>query len=139
MFGRKKNSSSKHEINSHLDAKSTIKGDVTFSGGMQIQGRVYGDVKGLSPNAVLVIGKDAVIEGSVEADFIFVDGSIIGPVKGANMVVVRPNGQITGDVHYGRIQMEEGSLIKGQLLPIPVPESNAVQSTEMHFSTPATA
>ena len=82
-------------------------------------GRVQGDVKGLDPASVLVIGKDAVIEGSVEAATIFIDGTVIGPVKGSVKVVVRPNGRITGDVHYGRIQMEEGSVVKGQLLPMP--------------------
>lgn len=118
MFG-KKNPTNKLVIDSLLDAKTTIQGNVTFSTGMKIQGKVVGDVKGEHPTSVLVIGKDAVIEGAVEAANIFIDGTVTGPVKGSLMVVVHANGDITGDVHYGKIQMEEGSQIRGQLLPMP--------------------
>lgn len=141
MFGKKK-SATKHVIDSVLDSKTSIQGNVSFSSGIQIMGRVQGDVRGLDPASVLVIGKDAVIEGSVEAGTIFIDGTVIGPVKGSVIVVVRPNGKITGEVHYGRIQMEEGSLVKGQLLPIPfvpVPaaEQHSPAAIQAAFPQPA--
>ena len=118
MFGKKK-TRNKLVIDSLLDAKTVIQGNVSFCSGMQIEGQVKGDVKGAGPDCVLVIGKNAVIEGGVEAAHIYIDGVVIGPVKGSTLVVVRPHGQVTGDVFYGRIQMEEGSRIKGQLLPVP--------------------
>ena len=131
MFGKKK-PRNKLVINSLLDAKTVIQGNVSFCSGMQIEGQVKGDVKGVGPDCVLVIGKNSVIEGGVEAANIYIDGVIIGPVKGSTLVVVRPNGQITGDVLYGKIQMEEGSRIKGQLLPMPMAPPSSGLETPPH-------
>ena len=116
MFFKQRN---KHTIDSLLDAKTTIDGDIQFASGMQIHGRVKGNIKGLNQDAILVIGKDALIEGSIEVANVFIDGRVVGPIKGCQTVVIRPNGNVTGDVHYGKIQMEEGAIIKGQLYPIP--------------------
>lgn len=130
MFGKKK-APAKLVIDSLLDAKTTIHGNVFFYAGFQLNGQVRGDVKSERPGSVLVIGKDAVIEGSVEAANIYIDGTVVGTVKGTVMVVMKPNGNVTGDVHYGKIQMEEGSRITGQLLPMPnadMPET--VKSTK---------
>ena len=125
-------------IDSLLDAKSLIKGDVCFSGGMQIEGRVLGDVKGIGPDSILVIGQNATIEGSVEADRIFVDGTVNGPMKANLIVVVRPHGKITGDITYGKIQMEEGSQVKGQLLPIPnYKNTDSVEIVDQSLPIPA--
>jgi cytoskeletal protein CcmA (bactofilin family) len=118
MFGKKK-SAANLVIESVLDSKTTIHGNVSFASGIQILGRVQGDVKGIDPSSVLVIGQDAIIEGSVEAANVYIDGTVIGPVKASIKVVVHPHGKITGDVHYGKIQMEEGSVVRGQLLPMP--------------------
>lgn len=126
MFGKKSKSDPVHVMHSLIDKNSTITGDVTFTTGMEINGRVSGNIKGIGEGTTLNVGKDATIEGSIEADYVFVDGKVIGPVKGAVKVEVRAHGKISGDVEYGKIQMEEGSEIKGQLVPIPV-EQKVVQ------------
>ena len=127
MFFRSKGPN-KLVIDSHLGAKSIIKGDVSVSRGIQISGSVHGDVVGESAESVLVLAQGGEIHGGVEAGTVYVDGKVFGPVKAAKLVVVRANGCIVGDVHYGKIQMEEGSCITGRLLPIPLPEQAPANS-----------
>lgn len=123
-----KKSADKLVIDSLLAQDAVVHGDLAFAQGMQIDGSVTGDVKGRGPGSVLVVGKSAVIEGSIEADHIFIDGEVRGPVKAHAQIVVRAHGKIIGDVHYGRIQMEEGATVRGALHPLPLPE----ESTESH-------
>ena len=109
-------------IDSVLAQDAIVHGDLGFAQGLQVDGRVQGDVKGRASGSVLVVGETALIEGSVEADHIFIDGEVRGPVKAHVQIVVRAHGKIIGDVDYGRIQMEQGATVRGALRPLPQAE-----------------
>jgi cytoskeletal protein CcmA (bactofilin family) len=137
LSGSKK-ASDKLVIDSLLAQDASLEGNLTFVQGMQIDGRVKGDIKGQAVGSVLVVGKSAVVEGSVEADHIFIDGEVHGPVKASVQLVVRAHGKIVGDVRYGRIQMEEGCSVRGALHPLPLAEDQA-QDSDQAQSMPAGA
>ena len=122
-LGGSKKKSDKFVIESLLAQDTSVHGNLSFIQGMQVDGSVHGDVKSQAEGSVLVIGKSAVIEGAVEADHVFIDGEVRGPVKASVQVVVRAHGKVIGDVHYGRIQMEEGSSVRGTLHPLPLPDA----------------
>lgn len=113
MFGPKKMT-----VDSFIDREASIDGDMMFSGGIRIDGRVKGDVLGKGERSLLIVGPNGVIEGRVRATDIVVEGQVTGPVLGMESVVIRQKGKVAGPITYGRIQMEDGSTVVGQLKPI---------------------
>jgi cytoskeletal protein CcmA (bactofilin family) len=109
--------SNKLRIDSLLDQRTQIVGDVVFEGGIQINGKVIGNIKGSGENTTLVIGPKAIIEGTVEAQNVIISGAVLGPVTGNVSVLIKKTGKVTGNVTYGRIQMEDGSSVQGHLNP----------------------
>jgi cytoskeletal protein CcmA (bactofilin family) len=103
-----------------LVARSTsLQGDLEFAGGLHLDGRVVGRVRA-APTAeasTLWIGEPGSVEGSVEARHVVVHGSVKGDVCGHDRVVLGATARITGDVHYGAIEMTLGARIDGRLVP----------------------
>lgn len=130
LFGSKEK---KLVIHSLIDSKCKFVGNISFEGGMQVNGTLNGNVIGEGADAVLIIEDGASITGRVEAENLIIDGIVNGPVVGKGSVVIRKNGKVKGNVAYGRIQMEDGACVEGQLLP-----ASAVESSES-FSKPAAA
>lgn len=103
-------------IHSHIAEGTIVEGTVRFGAGLQIDGKILGDLVAEIPDAPLVIGPTAEIRGAVKAGMILCEGRIFGPVESSSLVSVRSTGQIIGDVSYGTIHIEEGGRILGNLL-----------------------
>jgi cytoskeletal protein CcmA (bactofilin family) len=116
MFGRKSNGD-KH-IASLVGAGSTFVGDLTFAGGLRIDGTVRGSVRcvGGEGSGMLVISEKGVVEGEVRAAHLVVAGSITGPVYTTEMVELQPKARIVGDVHYRALEIHHGAVVEGRLM-----------------------
>jgi cytoskeletal protein CcmA (bactofilin family) len=53
----------------------------------------------------------------VEARHVVLHGTIKGDVHGTERVVLGATARITGDVHYGAIEMTLGARVDGKLVP----------------------
>ena len=86
MFGKKSNGD-KH-IASLIGAGSTLVGDLTFAGGLRIDGTVQGSVRcvGGESAGMLVISEKGAVEGEVRAAHLVVAGRITGPVYTTELV-----------------------------------------------------
>jgi cytoskeletal protein CcmA (bactofilin family) len=104
-------------IDTLIGAKTEIKGDITFSGGLRIDGKVRGNVtaKGDS-NSTLVLSEHAMIVGNVTSPHIISNGSIKGNVRAAERIELQPKAEIAGDVYYKVIEMALGAVINGSLV-----------------------
>ena len=104
-------------IDTLIGAKTDIKGDLTFSGGLRIDGKVRGNVtvKG-DINSTLVLSENAQIVGNVTAPHIISNGSIKGNVRCAERMELQPKADISGDVYYKIIEMALGAVINGNLV-----------------------
>lgn len=100
-----------------IGADASIQGDLIFTGGLRIDGRVAGDVTVARVDAgTLTVGDQGCIEGDVRVSHVIVYGEIRGTVYATGLVDVRPNARILGDVHYGSLEMQVGSSIEGHLI-----------------------
>ncbi len=95
-----------------------VNGDIEFSGGLHVEGRVMGSVRAKPgvPSAVTV-SEHGVIEGSVHAGSVVVNGAIHGGIHGGERVALGAKSRVRGDVRYGAIEMAEGAQISGKLEP----------------------
>jgi cytoskeletal protein CcmA (bactofilin family) len=88
-----------------------IKGEVTGSESLYIDGRVEGSIN-LSGNRVTV-GRNGVVAANINAREIVVIGKVRGNLVASDRVDIRGEGSLTGDVIAQRISIEDGAFFKG--------------------------
>src|SRR5438876_6111798 len=88
-----------------------IKGEVTGSESLYIDGRVEGSIN-LAGNRV-TIGRNGVVAAHINAREIVVLGKVRGNLTASDRVDIRNDGSLTGDVIAARISIEDGAFFKG--------------------------
>jgi len=88
-----------------------IKGEVTGSESLYIDGRVEGSIN-LAGNRVTV-GRNGVVSANINAREIVVLGKVRGNLTASDRVDIRSDGSLTGDVVAARISIEDGAYFKG--------------------------
>lgn len=116
MF-RKGNKQKNTKIDSLVGRHTEIHGDVKYSGGLHIDGRVKGNVIAQGDGkSMLSISEEGVIEGDVHVSNIILNGQVIGNVYASERVELAPNARVTGNVYYNLIEMAMGSEVNGNLV-----------------------
>ena len=72
-----------------LSSDLTIKGNVSTSGDIQIEGTIEGDVRA----HLLTVGESAMIRGEVVADDVVVNGRVVGRVRGLKVRLTASAGE----------------------------------------------
>jgi cytoskeletal protein CcmA (bactofilin family) len=118
MFGR--DSKTNARIDTLVGKSAKVQGDVEFTGGLHLDGRVAGNVKADGdPTATLSVSETGSIEGSVEVPNVMLNGAVKGDILARDRVVLGAKARVQGNVHYGIIEMTLGAEIKGKLVPLP--------------------
>ena len=118
MFeGKKPTTKACETIDTLIGLKTEIQGDIAFSGGLRIDGKVRGNitVKG-EANSTLVLSEHASVIGNVDVPHMIVNGEIEGNVKSIERVELQPKAEIKGDVQYRVIEMALGAVVNGKLV-----------------------
>lgn len=92
-----------------IGADVTIKGDISASADLHVDGRVEGDIHCAS----LVQGESSTIEGSIEAEVARLAGRVTGSIHARELVILR-SAQVEGDVHYDALTIEQGAQVDGR-------------------------
>ncbi len=115
MFGDKKKAAS-GAIETLIGKDTVVEGNVTFKGGLRIDGTIRGNVTAQEgAAAVLVISENALIEGEIHVSHLVVNGTINGPVESDGLVELQPKARITGNVRYRALEMHHGATVDGNL------------------------
>jgi len=116
MFGRKHKITS--DISTLIGADTEITGDIQFSGGLRVDGRVCGSVVSTEgkPHSLLVLSEQGVIEGKIKVPYIIINGTVRGPVHSDESLELQPAAKITGDIFYKTIKMHQGAVVEGKMI-----------------------
>jgi cytoskeletal protein CcmA (bactofilin family) len=105
-------------IDTLIGRSASVQGDVEFAGGLHIDGRITGNVRATAGAAAsLSVSEHGVVEGSVEAAHVVLNGRVNGDIFGRDRVVLGGKARVRGNVHYGVIEMALGAEISGKLVP----------------------
>jgi cytoskeletal protein CcmA (bactofilin family) len=118
MFLKKdKSSKPQSRIDSLIGAGTKIEGDVTFVGGLRVDGEVKGNVRSTGDGGgTLVVSEHARIEGEIHVSHLVINGTIIGPVFSSDFLELQPRARVTGDVQYSSLEMHLGAIVQGRLV-----------------------
>jgi cytoskeletal protein CcmA (bactofilin family) len=126
MFGSKTNKP-QNRIDCLIGAGTTIDGNITFSGGLRVDGRVCGNVLAAEDQAgTLVLSEQARIEGEIRVSHVVINGTVAGPVHATEYVELQSKASVTGDVHYRTLEMHLGAVVQGRLVYQPEGKSDKV-------------
>jgi cytoskeletal protein CcmA (bactofilin family) len=116
MFNRSEKQSAR--IDTLIGRSARIQGDVEFAGGLHIDGQVAGSVR-VAPGgtASVSVSEHGVIEGSVEAPRVVLNGTVNGDIFASERLVLGAKARVRGNVSYGVIEMALGAEITGRLIP----------------------
>ncbi len=89
-----------------------IKGDITASADLHVDGTIEGDIKCAS----LVQGESSQVTGGVMADSARLAGRVTGSITAKELVILK-SAKIEGDVHYDALTIEQGAQVDGRFAP----------------------
>ena len=96
--------------------ESFIGGNLRFKGDIDIKGtlRVDGAMEGNIAADWVILGEKGSLKGDVAARGIVVGGKIEGNLKAAEIVEIKPKGQVSGDIHTNKLTVLEGGTFDGR-------------------------
>ena len=94
-----------------LGKSLVIKGEVTGSESLYIDGRVEGSIN--LPGNRVTVGRNGVVSANISAREIVVLGKVRGNMTASDRVDIRAEGSLTGDIVAQRISIEDGAYFKG--------------------------
>ena len=93
MFGNK-SSKPQNRIDCLIGAGTDIEGNITFSGGLRVDGHVRGNVIAAEDKpGTLVLSEQARIEGEIRVSHVVINGTVVGPVHAAEYVELQAQSQ----------------------------------------------
>ncbi len=126
MLGGKKSQYSVPGATTLISRDTVVVGDLHFSGNLDIEGLVQG-------NIVAQDGKDALvrvvdkgrIEGQIRAPCVLINGQVKGDVHSTQHLELAARGRVEGNVFYTLLEMAAGSEVNGSLTHVVEGEESA--------------
>lgn len=116
-LGKSPNEKPCNTIDTLIGARTELKGDLTFSGGLRIDGKLKGNVTAKGDgNSTLILSENALIIGNVTVPHMIINGTIKGTVRATERVELQPKAEIAGDVYYKVLEVALGAVINGNLV-----------------------
>lgn len=116
MFGKKSNKPP-GRIDTLIGMGTSVAGDVSFTGGLRVDGEVKGNIRGVHDQpTTLVVSEHARVEGEISVSHLVINGTVIGPVHANEFLELQTKARVTGDVEYSTIEIHLGALVQGRLV-----------------------
>lgn len=118
MFGKKEKVVGFASGSTTLISKSTeIVGDIKFSGNLEIEGTVRGNIISESDaDARVRVMEKGLVQGDIRVPKVVINGHVEGDVHSDKHVELAARATVEGNVHYRLIEMVKGAQVNGSLL-----------------------
>jgi len=125
MFGKRQRQPALDlsQLSSLIAEDVEIVGDLHFTRGLRIDGRVRGHVKGRAPESpsaakggsLLVLSDKGCIDGSVHCCDAVINGTVNGDLVVEQFLELQSGARVSGTIRYRQLQMDVGASVQGQL------------------------
>ena len=118
MLGQdKKRKSASARVDTIIGQKTRIEGDIHFTGGLLVDGKIKGGVIAEAGSAsVLTVSEHGNIEGDVRVPTVILNGTVTGDVRSDEHIELAAKARVDGDVYYKLIEMAMGAAVNGSLV-----------------------
>lgn len=98
-----------------VNADTAIKGSIRNCKRLEISGYVEGD----ATTAALIVHEGGVFYGQAKAGTAEVSGTLQGDVVVDGLIKIHGSGVVSGNVHYGRLSMDQGANLTAEVRNVP--------------------
>ena len=95
-------------VPSIIGPEMSVRGDLQSDGDLHVEGTIQGDIRVKH----LVVAKDAVVRGDIEAATVRIAGSVAGTLR-AREVLLTQTARMQGDVYHEVLSIEPGAQLEG--------------------------
>ena len=105
------------KVSTVLGKDTEVLGDLSFSGGLHLDGRIKGNLSSVGDTpALLTISETGRVEGEVRVANLVLNGTVIGDIYVAQRLELAARARVTGTVYYALLEMAMGAEVNGQLV-----------------------
>lgn len=94
-----------------IGAGTTLKGDISSNSDLRIDGTVLGNIHSA---AKIIIGSSGVVEGDITCNQSDIVGKVSGNVRAKELLQLRGECVVTGNLYAGKLQVEPSATFNGQ-------------------------
>ena len=94
-----------------IGAGTTVKGDISSNSDLRIDGNIIGNV---SSTAKIVVGASGNVEGDISGNQADIVGKVSGNIKTKDLLQLRGDCVVNGNVNAGKLQIEPTAVFNGQ-------------------------
>lgn len=94
-----------------VSAGTTLKGDISSNSDLRIDGTIIGNINSSSK---IVIGASGVVEGDITGNQADIVGKVSGNIKTKDLLQLRGDSVVNGNVYAGKLQVEPTAIFNGQ-------------------------
>jgi len=117
MWGSGKKKNRPARVNTLIGQQTEIRGDIHFTGGLHVDGRIRGNVIAEEDEAaMLTVSEQGEIEGEVRVPTMTLNGTVTGDVYATERIELAPRARVHGNVYYNLIEMAMGAEVNGSLV-----------------------
>jgi cytoskeletal protein CcmA (bactofilin family) len=109
MFGKDAGSPGESKLNSIIGKGSNCEGEIVVGGGLKIDGKFKGKIKADS----VFVGKEAVIEATVDTNVAVIGGKVLGDVIARESLELQPKAELIGNVSTKNLVVGESAILDG--------------------------
>jgi cytoskeletal protein CcmA (bactofilin family) len=109
MFGKDAGSPGESKLNSIIGKGSNCEGEIVVGGGLKIDGKFKGKIKADS----VFVGKEAVIEATVDTNVAVIGGKVLGDVIARESLELQPKAELVGNVSTKNLVVGESAILDG--------------------------
>jgi len=116
MFNNKSKSETTQDVvptgsASLIGSGTSLKGDITSSGDLRIDGTLVGNI---ICSSKVIIGANGVVEGDISGITADIMGKVSGTIKVKELLQLKSNCQVNGNLHSAKLQIEPAANFNGQ-------------------------
>ena len=105
------------KVDTIIGQQTRIEGDVHFSGGLHVDGRIKGNIIAVDGStSLLTVSEHGDIEGDVRVPTVILNGTVTGDVHSEERIELAAKAKVNGNVYYTLIEMAMGSAVNGSLV-----------------------
>ena len=94
-----------------IGAGTTLKGDLISNSDIRIDGTITGNIQ---CSAKIIVGENGVVEGDIAGNQADIVGKVNGNIKAKELLQLRGNCVVNGNVYAGKLQVEPTATFNGQ-------------------------
>lgn len=94
-----------------IGAGTTVKGDISSNSDIRIDGTITGNIQ---CSAKIIVGENGMVEGDISGNQADIVGKVNGNIKAKELLQLRGNCVVNGNIFAGKLQVEPTATFNGQ-------------------------